>query len=404
VSTAFCFGFGFGERVVKGVRGVAATAVVAVALGGGTAMAVGASSSHDSASARQPEPVPETGVVARTDLVETVQVGGALDYGPSRQVVGRGGTGTTGTGTTGIGTVTELPAVGQTITRGQGLYGVDGAPVTLLYGTEPFWRPLHVGVADGPDILELQQNLSALGYTGFAVDDHFGWSTEHAVERWQHDLGVEQDGTVQPSAVAVEPAAVRVTPVGAALGSPAGGVLMAVSGTAKEVTVDLPVDQAAGSGASVVTGAAVRLELHGGATTTGRIADVGTVAVSAGGGGVGGAGSSGAGTAGAAGSAGASSAPATIPVRISLDRPDDVRALDGAPVTVDFTGQSRNGVLAVPVGALLALAEGGFAVEVVGADGSRRLEAVTLGMFADGLVEVSGPGVAAGQRVSVAGA
>jgi hypothetical protein len=60
-------------------------------------------------------------------------------------------------------------------------------------------------------------------------------------------------------------------------------------------------------------------------------------------------------------------------------------------------------VLAVPVDALLALAGGGYAVEVVGAGGVHRLVAVTLGLFddAEGLVQVSGPGLQAGQRVVV---
>jgi hypothetical protein len=60
-------------------------------------------------------------------------------------------------------------------------------------------------------------------------------------------------------------------------------------------------------------------------------------------------------------------------------------------------------VLAVPVDALVALAGGGYAVEEVTSDGSHQLVAVTPGLFDDaqGLVEVSGKGLAAGQRVVV---
>jgi multidrug efflux pump subunit AcrA (membrane-fusion protein) len=46
-------------------------------------------------------------------------------------------------------------------------------------------------------------------------------------------------------------------------------------------------------------------------------------------------------------------------------------------------------VLAVPVRALLALSEGGYAVETV-RNGVRKLVAVELGAFADGYVEISG--------------
>jgi hypothetical protein len=55
------------------------------------------------------------------------------------------------------------------------------------------------------------------------------------------------------------------------------------------------------------------------------------------------------------------------------------------------------------VDALLALAGGGYAVEAVGAGGVHHLVGVTLGLFddADGLVQVSGPGIFAGQQVVV---
>jgi hypothetical protein len=54
---------------------------------------------------------------------------------------------------------------------------------------------------------------------------------------------------------------------------------------------------------------------------------------------------------------------------------------------------------------LLALASGGYALEVIGSGGVHRLEAVETGLFddTDGLVQVSGPEVAAGQRVVVPG-
>jgi hypothetical protein len=51
------------------------------------------------------------------------------------------------------------------------------------------------------------------------------------------------------------------------------------------------------------------------------------------------------------------------------------------------------------------LASGGYALEVVGADRAHRLVGVTLGLFddADGLVQVSGGGVYAGERAVVPG-
>ncbi len=73
-------------------------------------------------------------------------------------------------------------------------------------------------------------------------------------------------------------------------------------------------------------------------------------------------------------------------------------SVDAGPVTVLLTGAEHKGVLAVPVQALLALREGGYGLDVL--DGDRhRLVAVQLGLFADGMVEVSGAGLAPDLRV-----
>ena len=71
-------------------------------------------------------------------------------------------------------------------------------------------------------------------------------------------------------------------------------------------------------------------------------------------------------------------------------------------MNVEITTESVQNVLVVPVDALLALAGGGYALEV--AEGRvHRLVAVTVGLFddAEGLVQVSGQGLSAGQRVVV---
>jgi hypothetical protein len=61
--------------------------------------------------------------------------------------------------------------------------------------------------------------------------------------------------------------------------------------------------------------------------------------------------------------------------------------------------------LAVPVSALMARSGDRYAVEVVVRDGTHRLVPVRLGLFDDaaGMVQVSGSGLAAGQRVVVPG-
>jgi hypothetical protein len=100
--------------------------------------------------------------------------------------------------------------------------------------------------------------------------------------------------------------------------------------------------------------------------------------------------------------AGSNSSP-TVDVEIRPSDPSATGGLDQAPVEVAITTASVPRALTVPVDALLALAGGGYAIEVVGASGGHSLVAVTLGLFDDasGLVQVSGPGVAPGQRVVV---
>ena len=72
-------------------------------------------------------------------------------------------------------------------------------------------------------------------------------------------------------------------------------------------------------------------------------------------------------------------------------------------MNVTITTGSVTNALVVPVDALLAQTDGGYAVEVVGTDGIHRLVPVTLGLFddADGLVQVTGTSLAAGQQVVV---
>ena len=67
---------------------------------------------------------------------------------------------------------------------------------------------------------------------------------------------------------------------------------------------------------------------------------------------------------------------------------------------VRFVASERPDVLTVPVAALVALAEGGYGLQVI-EGGTARYVAVELGMFADGRVEVSGDGLAEGVTVGM---
>ncbi|HSA51638.1 MAG TPA: peptidoglycan-binding domain-containing protein [Yinghuangia sp.] len=279
---------------------------------------------------------------------------------------------------------TKLPDVGAVVKQGETMYEVNGRPVPLFYGLSPLWRVLAAGVSNGPDVQMLERNLVALGFgADLSVDEKFTDGTAAAVKRWQKSLGLPQTGRVDPSMVAVQPGAIRVTAVKASIGAPAQGEVAAVSGTGRLVEVKLPVDKQ-----SVARkGDKVTVRLPDGKTTTGTISEIGTVASK---------------DEQDGGMPGQSGGKATVPVTVTLDKPEEAGALDGAPVNVGFTSQTRKGVLSVPVNALVALAEGGYAVEVVDtATGSRKLIGVQPGLFANGRVEITGEGLAEGQNVRV---
>jgi peptidoglycan hydrolase-like protein with peptidoglycan-binding domain len=314
-----------------------------------------------------------TAEVVRTDLVDRSEVDGTLGYAHSRTIAGSGGT------------LTWLPQTGTVIRRGQRVYGVNGHSVPLFYGATPLWRTLGTA-SRGEDVRELERNLTALGYR-LPVDDRFTPATRRAVEQWQHDLGVSVTGVVSPGDVVIAPGTLRISAVSGVLGSAAQGLVLTATDTVRRVTVNLPATRQE----LAKVGGEVRIDLPGRKTTTGRISSIGTLAT-AGGGGDGGA--------GGAAPTGQGTQTATIPVQITLDHPNAAGRLDGAPVTVGFTRATRKGVLAVPVNALLAAADGRYAVEVV--SGTRRWTLpVRLGLFADGKVEVSGRGLTAGTRVEV---
>jgi peptidoglycan hydrolase-like protein with peptidoglycan-binding domain len=303
--------------------------------------------------------------VVKTDLVETQQVDGTLGYAGTTSVVAVRSP-----------MVTWLPQPGDTITRGQHVYDGDNQPVPLLYGRLPFWRELHAGVADGPDVRILEENLQKLGYgDGLTVDDKFTDATASAVRKWQKALGAARTGKVEVGDVVVLPSEIRVADVKAQTGTRAAGEILTATGVSKQVTVDLPATKSA----LAVKGNKVTVGLPDGTNANGTITTVGTTA----------------------------KAPAdkqdspTLPVTIALDDPAVTGALDGAPVTVNFQGTVHKGVLAVPVNALLALAEGGFGVQAVAGDGTKRIVTVSLGAFANGRVEVKGAGLTAGMNVTV---
>jgi HlyD family secretion protein len=93
----------------------------------------------------------------------------------------------------------------------------------------------------------------------------------------------------------------------------------------------------------------------------------------------------------------------TISAEITLDDPTVAGGLDEAPVLVAITTATVQDAVVVPVTALLAMAGGGYAVEVDDGSGIRRIVPVVLGLFDDslGLVQVTDTELQVGQQVVV---
>ncbi|WP_169787622.1 peptidoglycan-binding domain-containing protein [Luteipulveratus mongoliensis] len=313
----------------------------------------------------------QTTEVTRTDLSDTQQFPGSLGYGLARDLKGRK-----------AGTLTWLPASGTSVDRGAPLYKVNNQPVVLFFGSIPMYRKLEAQPGhqpmEGPDVRVIIDNLAALGYG--TKGDHFTEATAASVKRWQHQLGLPETGAIDPADVVVQPGKVRVESVGASVGDSANGPLMSVTGTVKSVTMAVDLFQAS----LVKPGTKVTVTLPNGTTTAGTVREINRNAAS---------------DKGSSGSPD-QQAPVKVQAIVTLGKPGEAKDLDSAPVQVSVTTETKRGVLAVPIGALLALRDGGYGIEIQ-QGGATHLLAIQTGLFAKGMVEISGKGVAAGQRVEV---
>jgi hypothetical protein len=305
-------------------------------------------------------------------------------------------------------TYTWLPKVGDIIKQDQPVYSVSNVPVPLLYGSIATYRSFYLGMSDGADVGQATRDLIALGFgAGLAQSNHYSAATAAAVQRWQAALGLPATGEILLGQVVFEPGPIRVTSVtpsvGASLGGGGsgggggGGTVLTATSTTPIVTVNLDVTQEY----LVKPGDAVSIVLPDGSSTVGgHVETVGNVATCPGGGG------SGTGSGGSADQSPCSSSgnnnnsTPTVTVTISLDATPPGATLDQAPVNVNITSQTADGVLAVPVNALLALEGGGFGVDVVSGAVS-HLVGVTTGLYSNTLVQIAGSGITAGTLVEV---
>jgi peptidoglycan hydrolase-like protein with peptidoglycan-binding domain len=371
------------------------TAVAVVAVSGGGWFLVRGHQADASAESVAAAPAVQTADVVRTDISTRSPAPGKIGYGAARPLrLSRGGL------------LTWLPASGTTISRDGQVCRVNDRPVLLLYGSLPLFRVLdQVGMV-GRDVRVIVDNLRALGYpvghqpgpgavvtqtstppatsaagsvapavitrtTVHAGDSVLTAQVVRAIKAWQRDHNLPETGHLAPGDVIVRAGAVRVASVSALPGDSLDGDLMTVTATTKVISV--PVD--AGDANSVKRGDQVTVDLPDGSKKPGRVTAISTSTQAADG-------------------ADPNSAP-KVDVTVTLIGRGAATRIDSADVEVEFLSETHKGVLAVPVGALLALSEGGYAVRVSGAG----LIPVKTGLIADGMAEVSGSGLRAGLTV-----
>jgi hypothetical protein len=377
-----------------------------------------------------------TTTVTRADISTGSSLPATLGHGSTRKITADRD-----------GLITWLPAPGSTITRGQPVYRVNDRPVPLFYGEIPLYRELRVRGTVGRDVRVVVINLRALGYTvgtqplpGTVItrtvaipvaqtstepgtttaagrvaqpvatansasgkdpdpdkDPERGGTTEPedvpaqtrtvrrtvhggegvltatviaAIRSWQRENELPANGRLGPGAVVVRPKAFRVSALSAQVGDPASGELLSATATGKVITIEADEQQAA----SIDRGDRAVVHLPDSSTTPARVTSIGTALQA---------------------SEGGEGSTPKLEITLALDRPEKLKRIDAAELQVTFASETHRNVLTVPVSALLALSEGGYALQPP----TGSLIAVETGIFAKGMVEVSGPGVSEGLTV-----
>lgn len=312
------------------------------------------------------------------DLVISDEYSGELGFGESAPALaGRSGV------------VTGVSPVGTTVGQGGVLFHLDLQPTVLLHGEIPAFRDMSVDAAPGTDIAQLEQALVDLGYgDDVTVDGDFTAATAAAVEAWEEALGRwDPDGVVTLGDVLFAPADLRIAAVAADRGTQlqSGAEVVDVTATTRVVTLQLTVDEVDG----VEAGTPVAVELPDGSAATGVVAEVATEPT--------------ADDAEGAAPEADDDGEETFAVVVTLDDPALAAGFDSGGVAVAVESSRTEGATAVPVTALLALAEGGYAVQVVdsGAPAGYTLVAVEVGTMAEEWVQVTGDGIEPGVEVVV---
>ncbi|WP_330458206.1 peptidoglycan-binding protein [Streptomyces sp. NBC_00820] len=419
----------------RAVLAVAASATLLSVGGLGGAMLV-KSPAQAAADTRAPRASVITATVASERLARTavlrgdVTSGATLSITPTSVADTRALGGGTNPGGMAPVLTRKLAHVGDTVAAARPLVEFSGRPVYVLPGSIPVYRDILPGES-GQDIAQLQSALAGLGlYDGGDKRGFFGPATGKAVTALYHRMGYPvpvtggqeggQSGQAGESGQNGEPAGgggstsgpfvpasemafvssvpVRVISLPASVGDKVNGpaVTLATGGLKLTGYLDPSFH------GLVKDGMKVRITSESlGLTASGTVASVGALVTP---GDKSGAQSSDGAAPGQGAGGLANGGVPYLPMQITRTGSWDNR-LDGQNVRITLTAAATTGaVLTVPEAAINAGANARTSVTVVGSDGSQRKVHVTVGVSADGRVQVTPDGTArlrAGDRVVV---
>ena len=347
-------------------------AVGIAALGLWSFGSLGSENSSDAKSAIVKE-LRRTAVVTTVDFVKETEIDGTLGFGHVERLPNL---------STGI--ITWLPQPGSVIDFGDVIYKIEDVPVILLSGTVPMFRNIDATTPAALDVVQLQTHFLEMGFTdSYPVtrsmhdlnEDRYVTDVKDAeIKDWQESVGVEPTGRVNKGQIVFRPEPIRVDAVTAQLGQVAnGGSLIDVSGVSRVVTAQLGTDL----NGLITVNDIVQVELPDGKLVEGKttyVADTVTRLVQG--------------------------QQETTYLEVVIELVGSGTSFDQSPVTVKVEEILERGANAVPISSLLALAEGGYAVEVFESNGTVKLLGVELGTFHGNQVSIS-RGLKPGQSVIV---
>ena len=301
----------------------------------------------------------DTVAVERGDLTSTSEFTGELGFGDSWPL-----------SMTIDGIVTGARPLGTVVGFGESLIEVDNRRVFLVEGDVPMFRDLELASprVGGNDVAQLQRFLISQGFDRdgtLEVDGVFDDDTRRAVIDWQEATWQLKTGRVTRADMVFSPEPLRI-----AGEQRIGSVFEKLEVTAWEPTVT--VDVANRDKQLLEVGTPVTVEFGDGTEVEGTVSEQISVPQDDG----------------------------TTQSRSTIEPQGEVPGESGQ-VTIAVDATLASDVMIVPVGALLALAEGGYAVEVVDGGGTTHLVGVDVGEILDGKAEVSGD-IEVGDSVLVA--